>query len=180
MKRKGVLVTAVAAICIASVFAAGGFFLGGVYADESETEIPEEKLRLVSDNCDTIKTNLKTVQKNDARARVYLGSYYEKILTKYITALNVKLIESNNSDTSLIENQNKYAKAKSVFSDDYIAYQKKLEDLIAVDCKSEPKKFYEELIKVRKKQAVIVQDTAKLSSILVEHKELVNKLKAKL
>ena len=154
--------------------------MNGVYADEEQPEIPEEKLRLVSENCDSIKTNLRGIQKSDARARVYMGAYYEKILTKYMTALNVKLVENNTPDTSLIESQNKYASAKTSFTEDYIAYQKKLEDLISVDCKSEPKKFYEELMSVRKKQSVIVKDAAKMSNLLAEHKELVKKLEAKL
>ena len=178
MKAKGVL--AAVLLCVLCFCVGGSFVMNGAYADESQIEVSEEKLKLVSNNCTSIKTNLKGIQKNDARARVYLGAYYEKILTKYMTALNVKLVENNTPDTSLIESQNKYASAKSSFSEDYIAYQKGLEELLSIDCKSEPKKFYEELISVRNKQNVIVKDTAKLSKLLSEHKELVKKLEAKL
>lgn len=178
MKAKGVL--AVVLVCALCFCMAGGFVLNGVYADETQSEIPEEKLKLVADNCDSIKTNLRGIQKSDARARVYLGAYYEKILTKYMTALNVKLVENNTPNTDLIESQNKYAAAKTNFVEDYIVYQKMLEELLTVDCKSEPKKFYEDLVSVRKKQSVIVKDAAKLSNLLTEHKELVKKLEAKL
>lgn len=178
MKAKGVI--AVILLCTLCFCAGLGFTMNGVYAEDGQSEIPEEKLKLVSDNCDSIKTNLRGIQKSDARARVYLGAYYEKILTKYMTALNVKLVENNTPDTELIENQNKYASARTSFTEDYIVYQKKLEELLSVDCKGEPKKFYEELISVRKKQNVIVKDAAKLSNLLKEHKELVKKLEAKL
>ncbi len=177
MKAKGVL--AMALICFFCFCALGGM-AGGAYADEEQPEIPEEKLKLVSENCDSIKTNLRGIQKNDARARVYMGAYYEKILTKYMTALNVKLVENNTPDTSLIESQNKYASAKASFAEDYITYQKKLEDLLSVDCKNDSKEFYEELMSVRKKQSIIVKDAKKLSNLLTEHKELVKKLEAKL
>ena len=178
MKAKGV--SAVVLVCALCFCAGLGFAMNGVYAEEGQSEIPEEKLKLVSDNCDSIKTNLKGIQKSDARARVYLGAYYEKILTKYMAALNVKLVENNTPDTDLIESQNKYATAKTNFTEDYISYQKKLEELLSVDCKSEPKKFYEELLSVRKKQGVIVKDAAKMSNLLTEHKELVKKLEAKI
>ncbi len=177
MKAKGVL--AMVLICFFCFCALGGM-AGGAYADEEQSEIPEEKLKLVSENCDSIKTNLRGIQKSDARARVYMGAYYEKILTKYMTALNVKLVENNTPDTSLIESQNKYASAKASFAEDYITYQKKLEDLLSVDCKNDSKKFYEELMSVRKKQSIIVKDAKKLSNLLTEHKELVKKLEAKL
>ncbi len=177
MKTKGVLTMVL--LCVLCFCIGGGLLMGGAYADEGQSEVSEEKLKLVSDNCASIKTNLKGIQKSDARSRVYLGAYYEKILTKYMTALNVKLVENNTPDTSLIESQNKYASAKTSFSEDYIAYQKGLEELISIDCKNEPKKFYDELISVRSKQSVIVKDAAKLSKLLTEHKELVKKLEAK-
>ncbi len=182
MKKKGVIVNYIISgiicqvLCFGVVAVAGSF----AHAEEAQIEVAPERLTIITERCDSIRSSLKTVQKNDARARVYLGAYYEKILTKYITALNLKLVENNISNVDLIENQNKFAKAKQAFNDDFISYQKGLEELVLVDCKNEPKKFYEDLVEVRKKQSAMVQDMKKLSGLITEQKSLVGKLKEKL
>lgn len=133
----------------------------------------------VKENCDTIKEVLKNVQKDDARARVYLGAYYEAILSNFITPLNVRLVENNLSEASLVENQNKFAAARSLFVDDYVSYQQRLEELVAMNCKTKPKEFYEKLEKVRQKRKVVEQDALKIRGLTSEHVKLVEQLKGK-
>lgn len=142
--------------------------------------ISETQKNSIIDNCASIKQTLEGIQKTDARARVYLGSYYEAILTKYITPLNVRLVENNLSTAELVENQNNFASAKTVFTNDYISYQQNLEELVAIDCKTEPESFYDKLIKVRQKRKIMEQDVLKLRSFLSEHIKLVDGIKGKL
>ena len=134
----------------------------------------------IVEHCDEIKDNLKTVQKNDAKARVYLGGYYETILSKFITPLNVRLVENNLSSAGLVENQNNFAEAKNLFVNDFIKYQQMLEELVNVDCKKEPGKFYDELVRVRKRREVVEQDVLKMRNLISEHVKLVNELKGKI
>ncbi len=185
MNKKSKIFRYAIILLICQVFTVPGFvILGGsdVSADENEKQsnISQVKLDLISDHCDSIREKLKNIQKNDARARVYLGAHYETILSNYITKLNLKLVEKSVSNSELIENQNKYAKAKATFSDDYIKYQKDLEELVAMDCKSDAKAFYEKLSSVRKKREVMVQDTLRLSKYISEHKKLVGELRGRL
>ncbi|MBR3137968.1 hypothetical protein IKG41_01330 [Candidatus Saccharibacteria bacterium] len=142
--------------------------------------ISETQKNSIIDNCASIKQTLEGIQKTDARARVYLGSYYETILTKFITPLNVRLVENNLSTAELVENQNNFASAKTVFTNDYISYQQNLEELVAIDCKTEPESFYDKLIKVRQKRKIMEQDVLKLRSFLSEHIKLVDGIKGKL
>ena len=142
--------------------------------------ISETEEKVISASCSSIKDILKTVQKNDAKARVYFGSYYETILTKFITPLNVRLIENNLSSAKLVENQNKFAEGKTIFSSDFIKYQQSLEELVLIDCKSEPARFYEKLVLVRDRRKIMEQDVLKMRSLLSEHVKLVNNLKGKL
>lgn len=141
--------------------------------------VSEAQEQGVKENCDTIKEVLKNVQKDDARARVYLGAYYEAILSNFITPLNVRLVENNLSEASLVENQNKFAAARSLFVDDYVSYQQRLEELVAMDCKTKPKEFYEKLEKVRQKRKVVEQDALKIRGLTSEHVKLVEQLKGK-
>lgn len=134
----------------------------------------------VAEHCDVVKENLRKVQKEDSRVRVYLGGYYESILTKFITPLNVRLVENNLSNADLVENQNDFAAAKTLFVDDFIKYQQGLEELVGMDCKQDSEKFYDKLVLVRQKRKIMVQDVLKLRSLISDHVKLVTGLKGKI
>ena len=134
----------------------------------------------ISDHCEEIREALKKVQKNDARVRVFLGGRYETILNKFMVPLNMRLVENNLSNADLVENQNDFADAKTVFSSDYISYQQGLEELVGMDCKKEPGKFYEQLSTVRQKRKTIRQSALRLRSLISTHLKLVDQLKGKL
>lgn len=142
--------------------------------------ISEEQATVITERCDNIKDDLKKVQKDDARVRVYLGGYYETILTKFITPLNVRLVENNLSSADLVENQNDFAVAKTLFSNDFVSYQQSLEELVGMDCKKEPEKFYDNLTVVRQKRRLMTQDVLKIRSLLSSHIRLVEGLKVRL
>ncbi len=142
--------------------------------------ISETQKTSIIERCDTVKENLKSVQHQDSRTRVYLGRYYETILSKYITPLNVRLVENNLFDKNLMDNQDSFSKTRDGFIIDYIEYQKGLEDLVAMDCKTEPEVFYEKLVKIREKRKIVATDVANLKKLSTSQVELVKKLKEKL
>ena len=142
--------------------------------------ISDGQKNLIINNCDRIKDSLKNVQKLDARTRVFLGSHYETILSKYVTSLNLRLVENNLSKPSLIDNQNEFAKTKDAFSINFVDYQKELEELVAMDCRVEPEKFYEKLVSVREKRKNMVSGVLKMRELTVKHSKLVKELKESL
>lgn len=156
------------------------FFQVFVVFTPSAMAITKEQETAIVSKCSTIKDDLRKVQKDDARTRVYLGGYYETILTKFITPLNVRLVENNLSSAGLVENQNDFAEARTIFMNDFIAYQQGLEELVGMDCKTEPGKFYDKLTVVQQKRKVMVQDVLKLRNLISEHVKLVTNLKRKL
>ena len=141
--------------------------------------ITEKQEKAIVGNCSGIKEQLKTLQKDDARTRVHLGGRYETILTKFMTPLNMRLLENNMSSAELVENQNDFADAKTLFNNDYINYQQGLEELASIDCKNEPAAFYEKLDKVRQKRKTVQQDVLKLRSLISKHVRLVTELRSK-
>lgn len=151
--------------------------LGGQFC--AVQAISPNQSAVIVEHCDTIKDELKKVQKEDARVRVYLGGYYETILTKFITPLNVRLVENNLSSAGLVENQNNFAGTKTLFANDFIAYQQGLEELVGLDCRQEPEKFYDKLTTVRQKRKIMVQDVLKMRNLISEHVRLVEGLRGK-
>ena len=143
-------------------------------------EVKGESSKKIISHCDTIKEDLKRVQKEDARVRVALGGYYEAILADFITPLNVRLVENNLSNARLVENQNDYVETRALFASDFIVYQQGLEELVGMDCKDNPDEFYNKLQFVRQKRKIVSQDVLKMRSLISEHVKLVGNLKSRL
>lgn len=149
-----------------------------VWAEGEQTEslITAEQKTVIVDHCDAMKDSLKSLQRTDSRARVYLGRYYETILTNFITPLNIRLVENNVSDSKLLDNQTNFATRRTDFNNDYISYQQSLEELVNVDCKVEPEKFYEKLVTTREKRKIVKKDVTKMRELTDEQKKLVEAL----
>lgn len=153
---------------------------GQMVAVNENQVLGAEQKTAIAENCEAIKESLQAVQRNDARARVYLGRKYETILSKYVTPLNVWLVENNLSDAGLIENQSTLAERRTKFVNDYVAYQQGLEDLVATDCRGESEKFYEKLVAVREQRARVRRDTERMQTLTQEQVKLVKELELKL
>ena len=153
-------------------------FSNNVFAEGEENNgISGEQRAIIVDHCDTIKDALKSLQRVDSRSRVYLGRYYEAILTNFITPLNLRLVENNISNSKLLDNQTNFANRRTSFVNDFIVYQQALEELVHTDCKNEPEKFYERLVVAREKRKVVNRDVSKLRGYTDEQKKLVEELK---
>ena len=151
-----------------------GLFSSGVMA------VSQAQNDALASQCDEVREKLRVLQKSDAKTRVFLGGKYESILNKYMVPLNVRLVENNLSTGELSSLQNEFADAKSVFNNDYVVYQQSLENLVAIDCKTEPDRFYNELSITRKKRMIMEQDVLKMRSLLTKYVQLVTELKGKI
>lgn len=158
-----------------------GLLNAEVFAEGETAEIgfslTDAQKSTIVDHCDTIKNSLKSLQKVDSRTRVYLGRYYETILSNFITPLNLRLVENNISNPPLLENQTNFAARRDNFVNDFIVYQQALEELVKTNCKDEPMRFYEKLVVAREKRAVVNKDVTKLRGLTSEQIKLVEELK---
>ena len=145
--------------------------------ESTESLVTAEQKTTIMDHCDAMKDSLKSLQRTDSRARVYLGRYYETILSNFITPLNIRLVENNISNTKLLDNQTNFAARRTSFNDDYISYQQSLEELVNINCKSEPEKFYEKLLVTREKRKIVKKDVSKMRGLTDEQKKLVEELR---
>ena len=161
--------------CAAAVLL-GQFFLCFTIANA----LTDNQKTAISDNCSQIKTILHNIQHEDSRARVYLGASYETIRSKFINALNHRLVDNGIAAPELVNNQAAFSAAQDNFKDDFIDYQKTLEELIGVDCENNPDDFYQKLITVREKRHIMVQDISKLSEVIEKHLALIAELKGNL
>lgn len=142
--------------------------------------ISEERKNVISERCEIIRDNLKDVQRSDSRVRIYLGRYYETILNKFMIPLNLRLVENNLSETDLIKNQNDFNEARTDFINNYVTYQKSLEELVMSDCKADPESFYNKLVDVRQKRAIVNDEANKLRELAGWQMDFTRMLKEKI
>ena len=150
-----------------------------VFATSEKVEISNTKKEAIVRNCDSIMEQLKALQRTDSRSRYYLGHYYETVLSKYITPLNLRLTERFLSSNSFVENQNSYNKALASFRIEYVEAQKALEDLVATNCKTEPETFYEKLVTARAKRKIVSDSVTYMRKLSDDHIKLVKELREK-
>ena len=142
--------------------------------------LSEEQEGLISTNCSSIKLQLKRIQKDDAKNRVHLGAQYESILTNLMMNLNLRLVKNNMANAEIAEQQTQFTSARDQFKKDYVEYSRELEELINIDCKNEPQKFYKKLQKTRDQRSDVDSDIVRLNEIIEQHHESIVKLREEL
>jgi hypothetical protein len=134
----------------------------------------------ISMSCNSIRFTMKDLQKSDATMRVYLGSTYERILTDFITNLNLRLIKNSQAPTDLTTLQSTFSSERDFFSRIFIDYSKSLEDLVAYDCKSDPYGFYDRLETTREKREEVRASFLRLRDVLGDYRTAVEDLRSSL
>ena len=139
--------------------------------------LSEEKSGMVSQNCATIKQSLKSLQKTDARSRSYLGTIYETIITKFITPMNLRLIDNSQPNASLTDLHSTILAVRKDFVNEYTSYSQSFEELVSMNCKDNPENFYNKLVETRRKRAEVSSITTNLRNLFAEYLTIVRKLR---
>lgn len=140
--------------------------------------LSEAQKSAISQNCLTIKQTLSQLQKVDSRTRTYLGTTYETIANKFITPLNLRLV--NNYRPILSNIQSDFMSAQNKFRDAYTEYMREMEGLIGVDCQNNPEEFYTRLVAVRDKRAKLRSSTETMSKLANDQYKSAKKLQESL
>ena len=147
---------------------------------EPSFALSDEQRGAISTGCSSIKQSLSKLQKTDSRTRTYLGSIYERALSGFIVPLNLRLIKNNQPSSTLATIQADFITARTDFADDYTIYMRDMETLLAIDCKTNPDDFYQQLESTRTSRADLRQDITKLNNLLAAQNTEVNNIKESL
>lgn len=170
MLRKATLLSAITAT-VAFVL-----LLGVVPVSADSTILDNDQIGAISQNCATIKQSLRALQRTDARTRSYLGSAYERMLSDFITPMDLRLINVNQPNATLTTIHSDIIEARQQFVHDYTVYSQKLEELITHDCQNDPQNFYHTLEDTRAKRATLEKSTENIRRLLADHLAVVKKL----
>ena len=159
---------------------------GGVQNAQSLDEakkIEENKLAAMSEqqkgeiftlNCGRIKNHFKSVQKNDSRAREYLGKKYERALSHFIIPLNLSFVKSNVPAADFVQLQGEISAKREEFNRGFIEYSQDLEGLIFVDC-TNGESFLKKLNETRLKRKKLAETVNNMQKLLKKHADAVKK-----
>lgn len=137
-----------------------------------------KKRGLISLSCPSIKLQLQKIQKNDARARVYLGAEYETINSNLMVNFNLRLTKNHYVLPEFVNSHAEFKKLHENFKTNYIHYAESLNKLTELDCKDSPDDFYQQLQVVRGARAGVDSDTAALNGKLEQYRALVLNFKS--
>jgi len=146
----------------------------------SAAEWTDDDRSYVAQNCSSIQISLKNLQVSDANTRAYLGNILEGTTTRYITRLNVRLIRNNISVPDLIRDQSDITAVKAAFSASYVKYARSLEDLIKINCRTNPQGFLSQLVVVRTNRAALHDVVEQTKSVVTTHIDNVEAFKESL
>lgn len=165
------------------LYASVGLILAFVIASrpvQTFAEAEQLRLGLISQNCSSIKIQLRQIQKNDTKNRVQLGSYYESITSDLMLNLNLRLVKNGIAVPELATLQTDFTDERERFRNDYIGYSQELESLLAIDCRANPAKFSTQLEKTRNKRIGVYESIWRLNEILDKHTAAIDALKESL
>lgn len=161
MSKKHLILAAVPVFVLVSIFC--------FTTTANAADLNDAQKGAISQHCATTKQSLKTLQRTDARARAYLGSAYESLITNYVTTLDLRLISSGRPNANLTTIHSRIIDTRKQFISDYTSYSQSLEDLIATDCQSSPEEFYTKLLVTREKRATLSTTTTNMRNLFSEY-----------
>lgn len=167
-------------VLIAALFVGLTVFGPMAYAESEEVVISEEQIGAISQSCDSIKQSLKTLQKDDARVRAYIGSSYENLLSDFISPLNLRLVKNDKPSATLTDIHSNILTKRQDFSQSFILYSQDLENLISIDCKNSPEDFYKQLLKTRTSRAKLAKNVEDMRGLFTKYLDGTKKLKESL
>lgn len=134
----------------------------------------QQKGEIFTQNCGRIKNHFKSVQKNDGRAREYLGKKYERALSHFIIPLNLSFVKSNVPAADFVQLQGEISAKREEFNRGFIEYSQDLEGLIFVDC-TNGESFLKKLNETRLKREKLAETVNNMQKLLKKHADAVKK-----
>jgi len=123
---------------------------------------------------------LRRIESAGAKSRVYLGTQYESIYSGLMSNFALRLMRNGIANQDIAEQQASFASERERFRNDFIGYSQELQALIAMDCRNEPEKFYEQLIKTRAKREDVAKSIDRMNGIIAKHRNTIMDIRAKM
>lgn len=142
----------------------------------AEGSLSDIELDAIRTNCVDAQISLQHLQATDRLTRINRGYRYEAVL-KLMTNFNSRVAENKIDAPELITIASDYQKTWESFRSEYTAYYDAMTTLIAVDCKTEPTTFNDQLKALRDKRVGLNNRVKEFENLLDKYQTGVDKVK---
>ena len=161
-------------VIVASIVTAVVLSFGFVKDTSAQTELSDEQVKRISDNCLSIKSTLNQLRTSDALLRVNRGQLYEAVAAKLMNNFNSRVSSNSRDAKGLTLTTSNYQTALTTFRDDYKAYAQQLSDAIRIDCDDQPVQLHEAILNAREKRTKVHGDVVRLNQYIDDYRSGVN------
>lgn len=120
----------------------------------------------VSMDCMAVKSKLSDVHQQDGLLRVTLGQNYEVVSSKLMARLNTRVVENKLNGAPLVKTAADFESTLHDFRDNYRSYEVSINNLMKMNCQTQPQEFYASLEAARELREVVNQDVKKLAELV--------------
>lgn len=136
----------------------------------AQTELTDEQLKRINNNCLSIKNTLNQLRSSDALLRVNRGQLYEAVGGKLMNNFNSRVSSNGRDAKGLTLTTTNYQTALTTFRDDYKAYALQLSSAIKIDCATQPTQLHAAIIDARQKRAKVHTDVIRLNQYIDDYR----------
>lgn len=147
-----------------------------VLADSASSADSPSPVDLLPSRCISIKAKLEHIYINETPIRINYGQAYEDLLNKVITPANTRLVANGYAGGEIVNLSAEFSQDLERFRLAYQKYQQQLKLVKQLDCRNQPEKFYQQLVKLREERQQINQKIVDLNSELERYLREFNQL----
>lgn len=147
-----------------------------VFADPADTVLTQDNLNIIEQTCVSAQGQLARVQINDKLVRINRGGDYNSLI-RLMQALDARAASNNYDTSSLIPIAGSLSDKYQQFASDFTKYDNTVDNVIQMNCRSQPAVFYSALTQARGLRAQLANDIKEMDTLVDQYQQLVTQFK---
>lgn len=136
----------------------------------AQTSTPSDAhIEVIKAHCVDATASLNQLHASDALLRVNRGQVYESISTRLMIPLNSRLVLNRLDSGALVAKTAQYDRQLTAFRLAYQQYEKAMSLALAVNCKTQPVEFYQNVVDARTKRQQTHEAVVTLQATITEY-----------
>lgn len=156
-----------------------GLFAVTANAQQGDKELSSSQIESVRNNCVTAQASLQRLRDSDLIARTIRGRTYND-LNELIKSFNSRIALNGVNAPNLIAVPATLDQTYRDFYDHYTNYDASMRDVLDVDCKSQPERFYTLFLNVEQQRERIADDISSMRKQIDSYRQSVTDLRTDL
>ena len=141
--------------------------------------LTDQYIASIKAGCTDALQGILRVEKTEAATRVNRGREYETLL-RLVAAFNSRVVLNKQEAPALTSTAARMQTTFRAFQEHYLDYANKVDATLAINCKTAPVTFYDNLTAAREARARVASDVKSMDSLLDEYQKNLDELKLSL